>query len=255
VLTVVLGSSGLDDVVGALSHHPAELLEVDGATRAGHVLVLAPWYLAAVAREQAHVLVAAAPSTNVAVLTPRHHPLTLTLIGAAAQRTAGPDADPGLVVALAAGAAARSRSLVWYPRVWGLREPAPTAGQLLASTFGAPGYFREIGTETGLLPARRGVPARPTAEVCVAGSAPALLLRHLGNAVVRTATLTLDPHERYATRSSVPLTLLAAAPAPAWEEPPCAGCQARLAGGRCAFCGFSRASARIGQLLETVEHG
>ena len=86
----------------------------------------------AIAKEQAHVLIAASPRTSVAVLTPRHHPLTLTLIGAAAQQTAGVDADPGLVVALVNAAVARSRSLVWYPRVWGLKEPSPTAFQLVA---------------------------------------------------------------------------------------------------------------------------
>lgn len=255
MLIAVLGSSGLDEVAGVPSHHPSALLELQGATKAGHVLLLAPWYLESVAKEQAHVLIAAAPRTNVAVLTPRHHPLTLTLIGAAARRSAGSDADPGVVVGLCHGGAARSRSLVWYPRVFGLKEPSPTAGQLLASIFRAPGYFREIGTETGLLPARRGVPVGPTAEVHVAGPAPALLHRHLNGAVVRSAAITLDPGQPYATRSSVALAVLAGTAAPAWDEPRCPGCQARRAAGRCAFCGFTLASAELDQLLSPVEHG
>ena len=147
MLIAVVGSSGLNQIEGITSLHPAALLRTDRSLSAGHVVLLAPWYAESIAKEQAHVLIAAAPGTNVAVLTSRHHPLTLTLIGAAVQQTTGADPDPGVVVALVNASMARSRSLVWYPRVWGLREPVPTALQLLASTFGSPGYFREITTQ------------------------------------------------------------------------------------------------------------
>ena len=77
MLIAVVGSSGLNRVEGISSEHPSP-----------------------------HC--AASPRTSVAVLTPRHHPLTLTLIGAAALQSAGADADPGLVVALVKAAVARN---------------------------------------------------------------------------------------------------------------------------------------------------
>jgi hypothetical protein len=256
VLIAVVGSSGLNRVEGISSEHPAALLQADGATAAGHVLLLAPWYAESVAKEQAHVLIAASPRTSVAVLAPRHHPLTLTLIGASAQRTAGADADPGLVVALVKAAVARSRSLVWYPRVWGLREPTPTAFQLLASTFRSPGYFREIATEPALVPAKAGSPVAPTDEVYVAGTSPALLHRHLGGAVVRLAPIELEAHQPYATKSAVPLTVLAGVGRPPVGEPPCPSCGARLVAGGCEFCGHAAARAADSrQVLELVDHG
>jgi len=256
VLIAVVGSSGFNRVEGISSAHPAALLQADEATSAGHVLLLAPWYAESIAKEQAHVLVAHSPRTSVAVLTPRHHPLTLTLIAAAAQQTAGVDADPGLVVALVKTAAARSRSLVWYPRVWGLREPVPTAGQLLASTFRSPGFFREIATEPALVPARAGSPVAPTHEVHVAGKSPALLYRHLGGAVVRSAPIELEPRHPYATKSAMPLTVLAGTGLPAGSEPPCPSCDARLVAGGCSFCGRATVSAaRPPQVLELVDHG
>jgi hypothetical protein len=255
VLIAVVGSSGLNRVEGITAEHPAALFQVDTATAAGHVLLLAPWYAESVAKEQAHVLIAASPRTSVAVLTPRHHPLSLTLIGAAALQTAGTDADPGLVVALVNAAVARSRSLVWYPRVWGLREPTPTAGQLLASTFRSPGFFREIATEPALVPAKAGSPVAPTDEVYVAGTSPALLHRHLGGAVVRLAPIELEPHQPYATKSAIPLTVLAGTGLPAGSEPPCPSCDARLVAGGCLFCGHAAPAARSRQVLELVDHG
>jgi len=256
VLIAVVGSSGLNPVEGISAEHPTALLQAHSATSAGHVLLLAPWYAESIAKEQAHVLIAAAPRTAVAVLTPRHHPLTLTLIGAVAQQTAGADADPGLVVALVKAAVARSRSLVWYPRVWGLREPVPTAGQLLASTFRSPGYFREIVTEAVLIPAKAGSPVAPTEEVYVAGSSPTLLHRHLGGAVVRLAPVDLEPHQPYATKSAVPLTVLAGVALPPGSEPPCPSCDARLVGGGCLFCGRADAwAAWPRQVLESVDQG
>jgi hypothetical protein len=255
VLVAVVGSSGLNRVEGISSEHPAALLQADQATTAGHVLLLAPWYAESIAKEQAHVLIAASPRTSVAVLTPRHHPLTLTLIGAAAQQTAGADADPGLVLALVNAAVARSRSLVWYPRAWGLREPTPTAGQLLASTFRSPGYFREIATEAALVPAKAGSPVAPTEEVYVAGSSPSLLHRHLGGAVVRLTPIELEPHQPYATKTAMPLTVLAGTALPPGSEPPCPSCDARQVGGGCLFCGRAAATAQPRQVLELVDQG
>ena len=256
MLIAVVGSSGLNRVEGISSEHPAALLQAEHATTAGHVLLLAPWYAESVAKEQAHVLIAASPRTPVAVLTPRHHPLTLTLIGAAAQQAAGADADPGLVVALVNAAVARSRSLVWYPRVWGLREPVPSVGQLLASTFRSPGFFREIATDPALVPAKAGSPVAPTDEVHVAGSSPALLHRHLGGAVVRLAPVELEAHQPYATKTAVPLTVLAGTGVPRGSEPPCPSCDARLVAGGCSFCGHAALPAgRPRQVLQLVEHG
>jgi hypothetical protein len=256
VLIAVVGSSGLDEVEGISSLHPAGLLRAERSRSAGHVVLLAPWYAAAAAKEQAHVLIAAAPGISVAVLSPRHHPLTLTLIAAAAQQLAGPDADPGVVVSLINASTARSRSLVWYPRVWGLREPVPSASQLLAGVFPSSGYFSEIGTGPALVPARAGSPVSPHDEVYVAGDSPAQLHRRLGAAVVRSAPIELAPDQPYATRSSVPLTVLDGAVRSPGGEPPCPCCGARLVSGGCTFCGLASTSAAgLASVLESIDHG
>ncbi len=256
MLIAVVGSSGLNEVEGIASLHPTALLRTKGSAQAGHLVLLAPWYAAAAAKEQAHVLIAAAPGTRVAVLTPRHHPLTLTLIAAAAQQAAGPDADPGLVVSLINASVARSRSLVWYPRVWGLHEPVPTATQLLAGFFRSPGYFSEIGTEPALVSARAGSPVAATEPVFVAGGSPPLLHRQLRGAAVRSAPIQLEPDQPFATRSAVPLTVLAGAGRPMGSEPPCPSCDARLVSGGCAFCGLASApAASLVQVLEAIDHG
>ena len=160
------------------------------------------------------------------------------------------------MVALVKAAVARSRSLVWYPRVWGLREPSPTACQLLASTFRSPGYFREIATEPALVPAKAGSPVAPTDEVYVAGSSPTLLHRHLGGAVVRLAPIELEPHQPYATRSAMPLTVLAGAGLPAGQRAAVPVLR-RPAGGRGVFVLRSRRrpAADSRQVLELVDHG
>ena len=62
MLIAVVGSSGLNRVEGITAEHPAALLQVDAATSAGHVLLLAPWYAESIAKEQAHVLIAAPPA-------------------------------------------------------------------------------------------------------------------------------------------------------------------------------------------------
>jgi hypothetical protein len=256
VLIAVVGSSGLNEIEGISSLHPAALLRTDRSRSAGHVVLLAPWYIEATAKEQAHVLIAAAPGTSVAVITPQHHPLTLTLIAAAAQQLAGPDADPGQLVSLINASAARSRSLVWYPRVWGLREPVPTAAQLVASTFGSPGYFREIGTESALVSARAGSPVSTTEEVYVAGASPAQLHRQLRGAVVRSAPIELEPDQPYATRSAVPFAVLAGAARSTAGEPPCPSCGAQLVDGSCRFCSRAGAPpASLVQVLESIDHG
>jgi hypothetical protein len=256
VLIAVVGSSGVNEIEGISSLHPAALLRTERSRSAGHVVLLAPWYAEATAKEQAHVLIAAVPGTRVAVLTPKHHPLTLTLIGAAAQRLTGPDADPGLVVSVINASAARSRSLVWYPRVWGLREPVPTATQLLAGLFRSSGYFREIGTGPVLLSARAGSPVPPTDEVYVAGASPALLHRQLGGAAVRSTAIGLEPDQPYATKSEVPLTVLSGAARSTGSEPPCPSCGARLVSGGCSFCGLASApAASLVPVLESIDHG
>ena len=256
MLIAVVGSSGLNEIEGISSLHPAALLRTESSRQTGHVVLLAPWYAEATAKEQAHVLIAAAPGTRVAVLTPQHHPLTLTLIGAAAQQAAGPGADPGQVVSLINASVARSRSLVWYSRVWGLREPVPTAPQLLASTFRSPGYFREIGTAPALVRAKAGSPVPATEEVYVAGASPALLHRQLGGAVVGSAPIELEPDQPYATKFAVPLTVLGEASRPAGGEPPCPSCGAQLVGGGCCFCGLaSTPAASLVAVLDLIDHG
>jgi hypothetical protein len=256
VLIAVVGSSGLNEIEGISSHHPGALLRAEGSRSTGHIVLLAAWYAEATAKEQAHVLIAAAPETSVAVITPKHHPLTLTLIGAAAYQLAGPDADPGLVVSLINASVARSRSLVWYPRVWGLREPAPTATQLLAGTFRSPGYFREIGTGPALVAARAGSPVPPSDEVYVAGASPALLHRQLRGATVRSAPIELEPDQPYATKSAVPLTVLSSVARVTVSEPPCPSCGAGLVGGGCRFCSLASApAASLKKVLESIDHG
>jgi hypothetical protein len=256
VLIAVVGSSGLNEVEGISALHPAALLRTDSSRSAGHLVLLAPWYAESTAKEQAHVLIAGVPGTRVAVITPRHHPLTLTLIGAAAQQAAGPDADPGLLVSLVNSLVARSRSLVWYPRAWGVREPAPTAVQLLASTFGSPGYFHEIGAEPALVRSRAGSPVAPTDEVYVAGATPVQLHRQLRGAAVRSAAITLEPDQPYATKSAVPLTVLAGVTRPAGTEPPCPSCGVQLVSGGCLFCGLvSTPAASLVRVLESIDHG
>ena len=256
MLIAVVGSSGLNEIEGISSLHPAALLRAGRSRQTRHVVLLAPWYAESTAKEQAHVLIAAMPGTRVAVLTPQHHPLTLTLIGAAVQQAAGPDADPGLVISLVNASVARSRSLVWYSRVWGLREPVPTVPQLLASTFRSPGYFREIGTAPALVRARAGSPVARTDEVYVAGASPALLHRQLGGAAVRSAPIELEPDQPYATKFAVPLTVLDGAARLTASEPPCPSCGARLVGGGCRFCGLASApAASLEQVLESIDQG
>ena len=255
MLIAVVGSSGLNRVEGITAEHPAALLQADAATSAGHVLLLAPWYAESIAKEQAHVLIAASPRTSVAVLTPRHHPLTLTLIGAAALQTAGTDADPGLVVALVNAAAARSRSLVWYPRVWGLREPTPTAGQLLASTFRSPGYFREIATEPALVRAKAGSPVAPTDEVYVAGNKPGPAApaprrggrpadAHRGGAAPAVRHQVGDAADRAGGHR-----------APAGQRAGVPVLRRAAGGRRLSVLRSRRLVGAIGQVLESVEHG
>ena len=137
-----MGSSGLNEVEGIPTGDPNALLQVVGSSDPRYVIVLCPRNSRAEAREQAHVLIAAQPRTNVAVLPLGHHPLTLTLIGASVREQLRTGVDPGDAVDLINSSAAQSRSLVWYARAWRLHEPQPTAGQLLASSFRSPGYFR-----------------------------------------------------------------------------------------------------------------
>ena len=104
-------------------------------------------------------------------------------------------------------------------------------------------------------PMTAGSPVAPTDEVYVAGTSPALLHRHLGGAVVRVAPIELEPHQPYATKSAMPLTVLAGTHLPRGSEPPCPSCDARLVAGGCLFCGHAVSAARSHQVLEMVDHG
>ena len=235
MLIVVLGSSGLNEVEGVPTGDPNALLQVVGSQDPRYVIVLCSRNNRTEAREQAHVLIAAQPRTNVAVLPLGHHPLTLTLIGASVREQLRTGVDPGDAVGLINRSAAQSRSLVWYARAWGLREPQPTAGQLLASSFRSPGYFRELGPAPALVPARRGSPVGNHDQVYVAGDSPALLHRQLG-VTIRRVPVDLEPGQPWDTRHAAAVTVLVRADRRAGGQA-CPSCGARQSGAGCSFCG------------------
>lgn len=231
-----MGSSGLNEVEGVSTGDPNALLQVVGSRVPRYVIMLCPRNSRAEAREQAHVLIAARPRTNVAVLPLGHHPLTLTLIGASVREELRTGVvDPGDAVGLINSSAAQSRSLVWYARAWGLREPQPTAGQLLASCFRSPGYFRELGPAAALVPARRGSPVGSHDQVYVAGDSPALLHRQLG-VTIRRVPVDLEPGQPWDTRHAAAVTVLVRADRRA-GGPACPSCGARQSDAGCSFCG------------------
>ncbi len=254
MLIAVSGSSGLDEVEGIPGTDPTALLRAGGGRSPRHIILLAPSTSEAEAKRQAHVLVAAAPRSRVAVVTLDHHPLTLSLIGATVTRQLGVAADPGDVVGLIRRSAARSRSLVWYPRAWGVPDPRPHLGQLITSLVSTPGYFREIGPEPMLVPGRAGSPVTPTDQVYVAGDSPALLHRQLGT-TVRSVQTELD-RQPWTTASAVAIAVLCGADR-APSNHICPLCDARLNGVDCLFCGTVNAdhaaSPRSSALVPTPE--
>ncbi|MBP2417519.1 hypothetical protein ACFFOM_12070 [Microlunatus capsulatus] len=252
-MITVAGASGLDPVVGLPEGVPSALLAAVGDRHRGPVLVLSPRHAARGAREQAHVLVAARPDLRVGVLVLDHHALTLLLAGRLAAGPAAAD-DPGRAVALVRSVAARSRSLVWYPRAggragaWdGTPQPVP-AGARLRSLLGRPGYLAEVGA-AGLLPARLGLgPDAGAAGAAVlhsAGPLPDALARHLDGRAGTAVDAGPAPGCPYASPGSVELTLLVAPTGPVLPGPACPVCGAGTGAAGCVFCGTAAVPAAL----------
>lgn len=239
MLIAVAGSTGLGQVAGISSTHPAALLKALQTQPSDHVIVLAPQHAASVAREQAHVVLAARPEARVCVLALSHHALTLTLIGAVAlelEQTPNGWSEPGGAVQVIREAAARSRSLVWFPRAWGLHKPEPSLGQRAASLFKAQGFFAEVGTD-GLAAGRTGISWAPDELVCAAGEPPALLRSQLGGSSCTAVEVSPEAGAPYASKASVELTgLVRPTRRPVLGEP-CDSCSARRTAAECFFCG------------------
>lgn len=235
----VAGSSGLDTVLGVGSG-PTALLTALPASPAAHVLVLTPRHLERRTREQAHVLVATHPTVRVGVLVLDHHALTLTLVGAAVgalRDTQAGWSEPGAAVQLVGQAAARSRSLVWHPRVLGLRQPAPSLTQSAASLVRAGGYVVELGSDTAPSRGAAGFAPDGDEQLYAAGEPPALLRRQLGETEPRVVTVVPEPDAPYRTRRSIELCGLAG---PVWaplDQNDCDICGATRPAAGCLFCG------------------
>lgn len=239
----VAGSSGLESVLG-VGDGPTALLTALPATPSEHVLLLTPRHLERRAREQAHVVVASHRDLRVGVLVLDHHALTLTLIGAAVHAlrdTPSGWSEPGAAVQLVRQAAVRSRSIVWHPKVLGLRRPVPSLAQSAASLVRSGGYFVELGTDNG--PARGPGGFAPDGEeqLYTAEDPPALLRNQLGDTVPRTVSVISEAGAPYRTRRTVELCGLAG---PAWAplaQDSCEICGAGRPLSGCLFCGTGSA--------------
>ena len=240
----VAGSSGLGAVIG-VSTEPTALLASLPAARPQHLLVLAPRHLERSAREQAHVVVAAHPDIRVGVLPFDHHAFALTLIAASVlelRDTPSGWSEAGEAVQLVQQSAARSRSIVWHPRVLGLHRPVPSVAQSAASLFRAGGYFVELGAGTGPTRGARGFAPDGEEGLYVAGEAPPRLLTQLGDTVPEVVSLTTEGNAPYLTRRSVELCGLAG---PSWAplaQRPCEVCATGRPLTGCVFCGTGVAS-------------
>ena len=235
----VAGSSGLDSVLG-VGAGPTALLTALPATPAAHVLLLTPRHLERRAREQAHVVVASHPTVRVGVLVLDHHALTLTLLGAAVHAVRDSEAgwsEPGAAVQLVGQAAARSRSIVWHPRVLGLRRPVPSVGQSAASLVRSLGYFVELGSDSGPNRGSRGFAPDGEEQLYAAEEPSALLRRQLGETDPRLVSVLSESDAPYRTRRSVELCGLAG---PSWAplaQDECEICGATRPRSGCLFCG------------------
>jgi hypothetical protein len=243
MLIAVPGASDLGGVLGVNAGRPDALLgalrDRFGPFRHRHVLVLAPRHTAAAAREQAHIVVASDPAVRICVLPLRHHGLTLALIGRAVLAAElRPDGwtDPGQAVQLVLSFAARSRSLVWHPRLGSVAEPGVTLAERAASLLPARSYFYELGTR-GLIPARLGLGIVSPDGWYATGTPSVLLEAGLGG-VVPEPVLQFPAGDRpYAGRNSVEISQLVPPYAAPIQGPACPSCTATLIGAQCAFCG------------------
>jgi hypothetical protein len=239
VLIAVGGTSGLGEVAGIAADHPTALLEVLKERPSSHVLLLTPWYAEAMAREQAHVAIAAQPKVRISVAAFRHHTFTLTLLGAVlVERRGVPGGwtDPGGAIQLLRQAAAESRSLVWHPRVLRMPDPQPTIGQRLRSVFGAPGFFGDLDA-TGVTAGESGITTRPDEVLCCAGEPPALLRRQLEQLPCAVVDVRTEGPRPYGQRATVELTGLVRPSRVPLAYARCSSCSAQLVGGGCVFCG------------------
>ena len=226
-------------MVGVSSTPPTALLDAVANNPTSHVIALAPTHLAAPVREQAHVLIAARPNARVCVLALEHHALTLTLLGAVVleqQDTPNGWSEPGAAVQMIKEAAAASRSIVWFPRAWGLEQPEASFGQRATSLFRARGFFAEVGA-SGLVEGRAGLSATLDETFCSANEPPALMRSQLGPSACSTVGVVVEAGAPYATKGSVELTgLVRPSRRPALGTP-CGSCSARRSTAECFFCG------------------
>jgi len=238
VLITVIGVSRLGRATGLPVDDPAGLLHAVAGATDGHILLLAPLHRASDAREQAHVLLAAHPEARVSVLALPHHALTLALVADEVLRRPDlADVDPSTVWQLVRQSAARSRSLVWHPRLGGLADHARTPGELLGDLGRAPGWFCELGPDSfTVVPGRRGARFSPGETVLHLGEAPPLLKAQLGGVRAVPVMVEVAPAP-YRGRRSVEVTVLAPPVLPTTLSAPCDSCGAGLVDQQCPFCG------------------
>jgi hypothetical protein len=239
VLIAVAGSSGLGPIAGLSTAEPAALLRAVRAEPTSHVVLLAPRYATSMAREQAHITIAAEPDIRVSVLPFDHHALMLTLTGTTVlqlERVAGGWSDPGEAVQLLMQAAARSRSLVWYPSVFGLRDPPPTWNHRVHSLLSRHGYITELGPAANLEPGLIEPSGRSDANWFATAEVPRRVHAQPAAApwVVPVRT---DRNAPYATKTSVELAALVAPVRRAITTARCSACSVGRTAAGCAFCG------------------
>ncbi len=159
--------------------------------------------------------------------------LTLALIGRAVLAAElRPDgwSDSGQAVQLALSLAARSRSLVWHPRLGSVDEPVVTLAERAVSLLPARSYFHELGTR-GLIPARLGLGTVSPDGWYATGAPSAQLRAGLGGVEPESVLLFPTGDRPYASRSSVEISRLvppyaapiqgrpAAIARPRWSDP------------------------------------
>lgn len=240
---VVRGASAPDTtggrVRGITDPGPSALLAAVAANGPDpdHVLYLVPRNTVAGAREQAHVLLARGRHAGVCVLDSDHHPLTLMITAAILDDLArkGVWSNPGHAVQIARQVLAGSRSLVWNPRLTGVRQPRPKAGRRWSSVLPGRSYLTLIGDDTiRRMPARLEIGGHETLYVGV--EPPPALAAALSGLRINRVDLQTRAGSPYGGRGAVELTTML----PVWPSAPtgqpCASCGAFQVGDWCAFC-------------------